>query len=147
LVLIPPAAVRREPLVIVAGIPSAAAYDRAQPLDLEQSFGRDAPIVGVGGEIVEPDLIAGEREPPGSVRDEYRRFADRKSEAVDGDPALRLRFVEGPAQASVDISRPEKDEALGELWQAVSGDPVKGGEPLRIARVGGLTLTVERPRT
>ncbi|HEX9474122.1 MAG TPA: nodulation protein NfeD [Steroidobacteraceae bacterium] len=35
----------------------------------------------------------------------------------------------------------------GELWQAVTRDPVKGGEPLRIVRIEGLTLMIERPRT
>jgi membrane-bound serine protease (ClpP class) len=34
----------------------------------------------------------------------------------------------------------------GELWRAVSRDPVKSGEALRIARVEGLTLMIERPR-
>jgi membrane-bound serine protease (ClpP class) len=35
----------------------------------------------------------------------------------------------------------------GELWQAVTRDPVKSGDTLRILRVEGLTVTVERPRT
>jgi len=35
----------------------------------------------------------------------------------------------------------------GELWQAVTRDPVKSGETLRIVRIEGLTLMIERPRT
>jgi membrane-bound serine protease (ClpP class) len=34
----------------------------------------------------------------------------------------------------------------GELWRALTRDPVHSGETLRIVRVEGLTLTVERPR-
>jgi membrane-bound serine protease (ClpP class) len=34
----------------------------------------------------------------------------------------------------------------GELWQAVTRDPVKSGDKLRIVRVDGLTLTIERLR-
>lgn len=34
----------------------------------------------------------------------------------------------------------------GELWQAVTRDPVKTGETLRIVRIEGLTLVLERPR-
>ena len=35
----------------------------------------------------------------------------------------------------------------GELWQAVTRDPVKSGETLRIVRIEGLTLMIERPCT
>jgi membrane-bound ClpP family serine protease len=35
----------------------------------------------------------------------------------------------------------------GELWQAVTPEPVKSGETLRIVRIEGLTLMIERPRT
>jgi membrane-bound serine protease (ClpP class) len=35
----------------------------------------------------------------------------------------------------------------GELWQAVTPEPVKSGDTLRIVRIEGLTLMIERPRT
>jgi membrane-bound serine protease (ClpP class) len=35
----------------------------------------------------------------------------------------------------------------GELWQAVTREPVKSGETLRIVRIEGLTLIIERPRS
>jgi membrane-bound serine protease (ClpP class) len=35
----------------------------------------------------------------------------------------------------------------GELWQAVTRNPVKSGDTVRIVRIDGLTLTIERPRT
>jgi membrane-bound serine protease (ClpP class) len=35
----------------------------------------------------------------------------------------------------------------GELWQAVTPEPVKSGETLRIVRIEGLTLMIDRPRT
>ena len=51
------------------------------------------------------------------------------------------------AVAIDDFERTGLVRVRGELWQAVTRDPVKGGDTLRIVRIDGLTLTIDRPRT
>jgi membrane-bound serine protease (ClpP class) len=51
------------------------------------------------------------------------------------------------AVAIEDFERAGLVRVRGELWQAVTRDAVKSGEALRIVRIEGLTLTVERPPT
>jgi membrane-bound serine protease (ClpP class) len=50
------------------------------------------------------------------------------------------------AEAIDDFEHEGLVRVRGELWQAVTRDPVKGGDKLRIVSVDGLKLTIERPR-
>ncbi len=51
------------------------------------------------------------------------------------------------AVAIDDFERTGLVRVRGELWQAVTREPVKSGDTVRIVRIEGLTLTIERPPT
>lgn len=68
----------------------------------------------------------------------WRRFL-RRYRVRTGAEALI-----GERAEVIDACTPEGAVRLrGELWRARSGTPVAAGEPVRIARVDGLTLEVE----
>lgn len=67
----------------------------------------------------------------------------RKQPVVTGAAQM---FTE-PAVAIGDFERTGMVRIRGELWNAVSREPVKGGQQLRVVRIDGLTLEVEPDRS
>jgi membrane-bound serine protease (ClpP class) len=67
----------------------------------------------------------------------------RKRPVVTGAAQM---FTE-PAVAIGDFERTGMVRIRGELWNAVSREPVKGGQQLRVVRIDGLTLEVEPDRS
>jgi membrane-bound serine protease (ClpP class) len=72
-------------------------------------------------------------------------LAAQRAPAVTGPEALTHET--GETLTDLEPGQKGRVRVHGEIWQAISQEPIKSGEPVRVTKVDGLTLTVRRSET
>jgi membrane-bound serine protease (ClpP class) len=97
---------------------------------------RDVPGFAIAWQMIAAMALAGALVLLGIVSFAVRA---RRRPVVSGAEGLLLEI----AEATEDFERQGLVRVQGELWQAVSRQPVRAGQRLRIRKVDGLTVEVE----